>query len=67
MAFNACIRRQVLLDRDGKPYNCRRYYEANTWIHPDTGATFVWHNRVRPMLFLPDNVYAVRDTYVVSR
>ncbi|MDA0376660.1 MAG: hypothetical protein O3A80_05145, partial [bacterium] len=40
--WNACIRNQQPIGLDGKPFNCRRYYDEDMWSHPDHEMQFMW-------------------------
>jgi phage baseplate assembly protein gpV len=52
--WNTCIRNQVQLDNEGKPYSCSRYHTDNTWTHPDLFIEFLLRPELDPMLVLPE-------------
>jgi hypothetical protein len=61
--WNNCLRDIPTFDADGRPLNCSRYHDANTWQHPDLGITFVWNDTVTPpYLQLPEGYAAMTET-----
>jgi len=62
--WNGCIRQQVPLDEDGKPYNCSRYHDGNKWVHPDLGVEFEWDSEAGKKLKLPEGW--VRVAYTIN-
>jgi len=57
--WNGCIRGQVPLDSDGRPFNCSRYHQDYVWTHPDLLMEFNWNAERNPRLILPDGFQPV--------
>ncbi len=56
--WNECIRSYQPLGLDGKPFNCRRYYDEDMWSHPDHDMQFMWDADAGDMrLVLPRGYY----------
>ena len=56
--WNSCIRNQVQLDQDGKPFSCSRYHVDHIWTHPDLLIEFTWRGEEK-ILILPDGFEVV--------
>ncbi|MBU0458078.1 hypothetical protein KJ652_06805 [Patescibacteria group bacterium] len=65
--WNGCIRRQVSLDSEGKPYNCSRYHEDNIWTHPDITIEFTYDPERNPPLVLPEGYRLVTVDYQIEK
>lgn len=58
---DGCIRNQVPLDSEGRPYNCSRYHTGPDW--EVDGVQFTWNTVVTPpLLTVPDGYEIVAQT-----